>query len=206
MRMIDRLVNALVRVLLHKQAQELGSASKELEAAYRSLLGMNPDFVRHFSAEQLANLIGTDPETTPARCYVLGVLLKEEAEIARLDHRDEESLQLCLKALSLLLAAFLASPILLEGDHARRIEECVAFLRDVHFPPDLLERLMLFYERVGKFPKAEDVLFALITVSDEDNARGFAFYERLLQQPDAALEAGGLPRSEVQEGLRQLKR
>lgn len=152
------------------------------------------------------NLMGTDPETRPARCYVLGVLLKEEAEIERLGHRDEESLHSCLKALSLLLTAFLESPRPLEGDHATRIEECVVFLQDVHLPPEVLEQLMMFYERVGKFAKAEDALFALIDMSDEYKDRGFAFYERLLQQPDAALEAGGLPRGEVEEGLSQLKR
>ncbi len=206
MRMIDQLVKVLVRVLQHKKAHEFRLARKELETAYRSMLGVNPDFVRRFSAEQLANLIGADPDTRSTRCYVLGVLLKEEAEIERLDHHDEESLRVCLKALSLLLAAFIESPFPLESDHAKRIEECVTFLQDVHMTRDVLEPLMLFYERVGKFAKAEDILFELIDISDEYKDRGLVFYERLLQHPDAALEAGGLPRSAVLEGLSLLKR
>jgi hypothetical protein len=68
--------------------------------------------------------------------------------------------------------------------------------------------LMLYYEHAGEFAKAEDELFAMLDAEpDNDTLKGFGitFYQRLLAQSDAALEAANLPRAEVEEGLKELQ-
>jgi len=68
--------------------------------------------------------------------------------------------------------------------------------------------LMQHYERSGQFAKAEDALFAML----EDEPRhprilefGIAFYQRLEGRSDASLDAGELPRPEVEAGLTELR-
>ncbi len=63
-------------------------------------------------------------------------------------------------------------------------------------------------ERTGEFAKAEDALHALIETGPDNPAIvefGLAFYHRLLTQSDATLNAAKLPRSEAEEGLRELE-
>ena len=69
--------------------------------------------------------------------------------------------------------------------------------------------LMQHYERLGDFAKAEDALFAMLELQPQNQRAldfGFAFYERLRGQSDAALAAGNLPRTELEAGLGELSR
>lgn len=66
---------------------------------------------------------------------------------------------------------------------------------------------MQHYERTGEFAKAEDALYALLESDPENPAVvefGRAFYQRILAKTDRALVEGNLPRSEVEDGLRNL--
>jgi hypothetical protein len=69
--------------------------------------------------------------------------------------------------------------------------------------------LIQHYERIGNFAKAEDTLFALLD-SDPGNPAiiefGIAFYHRILNESNDLLESGNLPRSEAEDGLRELER
>jgi hypothetical protein len=205
LRMISMLVKVLQRVLALKQGHDFRAARKELTGAYRSLLGVNPDFAHTFSDTQLIELFGRDPETRAAKCYVVGVLLKEEAELEYLALRYEAACALCAKALSLLLTAFLERSTLVEPDHERRIASCVALLRDVELPTTLLEKLLAYYEQAGKYEEAEDVVFDLVATNTEYRSMAVSFFERLLKKSDEELQAGGLTREEVHESLAAMR-
>ena len=93
-------------------------------------------------------------------------------------------------------------------DFVPRLEMLLAGLRGQPLPPRACAAVMLQYELVGEYAKAEDALFALLESEPENPALielGFAFYERLLRQSDAALSAGNLPRAEVEAGLSELR-
>jgi hypothetical protein len=49
MRMISQLTRSLARVLLHRHAHEFPLARKELQSAYKSLLGLTPSLLHQFS-------------------------------------------------------------------------------------------------------------------------------------------------------------
>ncbi|MDQ3460312.1 MAG: DUF6483 family protein, partial [Deinococcota bacterium] len=55
---------------------------------------------------------------------------------------------------------------------------------------------------------AEDVLFSLLEAAPDELLleQGRSFYRTLLSLDDDSLEAGGLPRDEVEEGLGELER
>jgi hypothetical protein len=93
-------------------------------------------------------------------------------------------------------------------EYVPRLEQLVEALRRESLPLEIQAALMQHYERVGEFAKAEDALFAMIETEPSHDGLGefgLQFYERLLRQPDATLEAGNLPRDEVQASMAELK-
>ena len=84
----------------------------------------------------------------------------------------------------------------------------VAALRSTPLPVRTHAMLMQHYERTGEFAKAEDALFAMLDAEPDNHAIaefGITFYQRLLAQSDVTLNAAGLPRAEVEDGLKQLQ-
>jgi hypothetical protein len=206
MRMIDLLVKALTKALLHKKAYEYPQAKQEIAGAYKSLLGVSPEFIHSFSDEQLMGLLGKDVETVGVKCYILGSLLKEEADIYRISKEEGKSISVYAKSLSLLLTAFLDTSVPIEPEHPTKIDACVQALRSVEIPQHILEKLFAFYEIAQRYDKAEDVLFDLVTFDTSVVISGLAFYERLLNKSSDELTAGGLPRNEVLDGIDTLKK
>lgn len=204
MRMIDVLAKALAKVLFHKRAFEFPLAKREITGAYKSLLGVSPEFIRSFSDLQLIDVLGKDVETAGVKCYILGALLKEESGIDLASAEDDKSLSGYTKSLSLLLTAFLDTSAPIESNHLALIDECVRELEIVEIPPHILEKLFAFYEQSGRYDKAENTLFDLVKYDDHYRIMGFAFYERLLKKPSHDLVEGGLPRNEVLDGIQNL--
>ena len=67
--------------------------------------------------------------------------------------------------------------------------------------------LISYYEKQGNYSGAEDSLWkSLDFIGDHPQIleRGKAFYETCRNQADTRLEKGGLPREEVEEGLREI--
>lgn len=68
--------------------------------------------------------------------------------------------------------------------------------------------LISYNEKLGEFADAEDCLWKAVEVAGNDPQilrRGLVFYETLRKQTDARLEAGNLPREEVDEGYEEVK-
>lgn len=206
MRQISLLVQSLAKVLFHKKAYEYPQAKKEIDAAYKSLLGVTSDFIRQFSDVQLLEFFGKDVETLGVKYYILGALLKDEAEIHQSENREHDSLAYFEKSLSLLLSAFndLGTPI--EPEHTAKIESVVGQLRSKEMPQHIKAKLFLYYESIGKYDKAEDVLFELVESDSQFVQPGIAFYERLLKISNDELTKGGLPCIEVLDGLNHLQK
>ena len=206
MRQISMLVQSLAKVLFHKKAYEYPQAKKEIDAAYKSLLGVSADFVRQFSDVQLLEFFGKDIETLGVKYYILGTLLKEEAEIHQHESREQESVSYFEKSLSMLLSAFNDLGLPIEPEHAAKIVDVVDQLHSIEISQHIKGKLFLFYESIDKYDKAEDVLFELVESDSRFVQPGIAFYERLLKIPNDDLTKGGLPRIEVLDGLTNLQK
>lgn len=66
---------------------------------------------------------------------------------------------------------------------------------------DTKRSIWRWHERQGIYADAEDVLYELLDEHAITGKEGRSFYARLEQLEDVALERGGLPRSELREGL-----
>lgn len=68
--------------------------------------------------------------------------------------------------------------------------------------------LISFHEQMGSFADAEDALWKALDVAGDHEdilRRGLAFYENCRKHADSKLEAGNLPREEVEDGLIDLQ-
>jgi hypothetical protein len=211
LRMIAEFMEALARIRSLKQGQHWKEFSAELDAEFKKLMGHDaPTVARLSETELLALLVQGGPTyALQDKTLVLTTLLHEAGDAAAVADRMDESRECYLKALNLLLDTLARGETFECPEFVPKIEILLAALREVVLPIQTHAKLMQHYERTGEFAKAEDALFAMLDAEPENHAIvefGLAFYQRLLSQGDAALNAANLPRAEVQEGLTELQR
>lgn len=206
MRMINMMIAMLVRMIGYKNKKEYPEALLDIQATGRTLLGIDRTLVDQFSVHQLMQLFGSDLSVAVPKSYVLGVLLKEEAEIRELMSDTATAEDIYRKSLSLLIETYLSSGEPVESRHLELTEAILKKLSGFTHPQDVLERIFRYEEAMGRYANAENALYVLLDVHAGFLNEGIAFYERLLKMPDEKLAAGNLPRDEVLEGMSNLKR
>jgi hypothetical protein len=205
MRMINILVAMIARILMYKQKKDFPAALREIEATGRTLLGVDRNLVSQFSPAQLMDLFGADLTVAVPKAYALAILLKEEADVVRQMGDQAESDRLNLRSLSLFLDTLFKGEIPVEPRHLELIGQVLESLRGCTLPADMLVKVFRFHERMGNYDRAENTLFEILEVQPEFREEGLWFYRRLMEKPDAELEAGNLPRSEVVESMREIE-
>ncbi|HEX7571836.1 MAG TPA: DUF6483 family protein [Bacteroidota bacterium] len=205
MRMVSMLAKMLARILFLKNQKDFPHALLEIEATGKTLLGIDHTLIRQLSPAQLMVLLGTDPSLAIPKSYILGLLLKEEAEIRSMMGEEDEAGLLNLKSLELLIDAWLQEGKALAPEHTDHVDALLAGLAGFALSPGLLEKLMAYHEGTGHFDRAENVLFDILAATPEFAPDGLQFYRRLLMKSDLDLRAGNLPREEILEGIAELK-
>jgi len=205
MRMIDILSKVLARALFLRKSLEFPKAADELAAAARNLLGLDHDLILLMSDAQLIELLSTDELLGASKCYTLGMLLKEDAELSLEQGKQEEAAALLTKSASLLLTSFLGADTPVVPAHQTSVDEAIARLGSIRSPSPIALKLLDYYERTGRYDKAEDLLFDRLDDDPEFLRKGLALYERLLAHTDEDLMRGNLPRTEIEEGRRELQ-
>ncbi len=204
-RMISMLSQFLARVLLHKHPYEYPIARKELATAYKSILGLTPELMHQFSDTQLVEMFGNDEDMKATKCYVLGSLMKEEGEILHLEGNPDAGDTVLLRSLHMLLLSFNNAGNEAEPGHLDKIDKLLTDFSGTEVPVYIDEQLLTYYEITGKYDKAENILFELVETDSSWGNKGLLFYDRLLKQSDDKLVAGGLSRTEVVQGIDDLK-
>jgi hypothetical protein len=205
MRMISMLSTMLARIIFLKKQKDFPRALLEIQTTARTLLGIDSVLISQCSPSQLMVLLGTDPSLAIPKAYILGLLLKEEADVRSLAGEEGETLPLLVKSLELLIDAWLQEDRALAPEHTGHIEDLLKRLSGYALPGALLEKVMSYHEETGDFGRAENVLFDILALRPEFAGEGLQFYRRLLMKSDEALRAGNLPREEVTEGIAELK-
>jgi len=195
----------LTRILGFKNNKEYPQALLEIQTTGKTLLGIDRTLVDQFSVPQLMQLFGSDLSVTVPKSYVLGVLLKEEAEVRELMSEDARPIELYIKSLGLLIETYLRFDEPVEPRHLEIADEVLERLHGHPLPMDLVERIFRYEEARGRFAQAENVLHDILESEPSFVNEGIQFYERLLKKPDEQLAAGNLPRDEVREGLAGLR-
>ena len=211
LRMIEEFMQALARLRSLKQGQRWAEADDELDAEFKKLVGDGAQAVARLSeTDLLARLMQEGPtHLLREKTLMLTRLLTEAGDAATAKEQTAESSECYLKALHLLLEVLARDEIVECPEFVPKVEMLVAALQSAPLPVRSAAMLMQHYERTGEFAKAEDALFAMLDAEPDNPAIvefGITFYERLRSQSDAALDAGNLPRAEVEAGLSQLRR
>lgn len=92
-------------------------------------------------------------------------------------------------------------------EYAPDVAELTAVLDPFHLPPHLNQLLLRYYQKNSQYDEAENVLFDMVEELPEDAEiinMGITFYQLILKESDAQLEAGKLPREEAEASLAEL--
>ena len=211
LRMIEEFMRVLSRINALKKGQQWQEAATTIDQEFQKLIGGGAQSVARLTeTELLARLIQGEPtHAVREKTLILTTLLKEAGDLAATQGQAEESRSCYLKGLHLLLGALAEREVAECPEFVPKVEMFIAALEPSPLPLETEAMLMQHYERLGDFAKAEDALFAMLELQPQNQRAldfGFAFYERLRGQSDAALAAGNLPRTELEAGLGELSR
>lgn len=209
-----RLVEQLTAVIVH--AARLGNDDEYQEAldttdgALRQLTGLGTAaWLGMETADIIANLsMRDDIGGTETAVFMVGIFY-QEGEIRALQGDEDGADFRFLKALQLQLAILNTHPDMPVPEIVPSVPAMQARLaeNDVLLPAETNHALLMFYETIGEYGAAEDVLYEWLDAepgSPDAIEVGIAFYEQLLLKDNEELEAGDLPREEVEDGLEDL--
>jgi hypothetical protein len=210
LRMIEELRRILAGIVALKEERRWQEVEGTLEEQFRRLVGAGASEAVGLSETELsARLIqGEATQFVRDKTIFLIRLFKEAGDAAVAQDRPDEGRAFYVKGLHLLLGVLGEHDTPEHPDYVPPVEIFTAALTDAHLPTRTQAMLMHHYERTGAFAKAEDALFALlhsVPRIPELLDFGISFYERVRGQSDAALEAGNLPRHELESGLAELQ-
>ncbi len=208
MRLIEQFSSALMKIILHKETKEYTQALFEIDTAYKTLLGFDPEFVKAVPEDELVGMMTSGGSIDSNKCIILAELLREEAEIKELENRENDIiLSLYIKSFYIFSEALLSDDRYRQQEYLEKIDKITGKIILYPLPDRIRFSLFCYYEHTGRFGKAEDMLYELIAVDYPDIlAAGRSFYTRLLGKSDRELANGNLPRNEVREGLAQLEK
>ena len=163
-------------------------------------------------------LLGVDPEDirgllSDLQRYFAAELLMIELAVQRRFMTEDELFPREVQILEILATLEEVDYVIPACDHVWRIVgECDEY--DGPLRVDLLIAIAGLFERGGQYDHAEDMLYAVMERVKENAEADLtteavkemirSFYQRLLKMDDRALLAGGLPRDEVEEGMREV--
>jgi tetratricopeptide (TPR) repeat protein len=207
LRLAEQVGRALAQILYQQERQDYQGALTFIDEQYKQMLGMGAGFIHTASDETLLAFLTSVGELDTEKCWLLATLLKAEGEIHQMQENENDSYYCFLKAMNLYLEVLSTDSSYDHIDAVAEIEGLAYKLADYDLPHHTQEMLFRYFERTGRFSQAEDILEELLAADPGNRSsvtKGLAFYHRLQQKSDAALQAGNLSRNAVEEGLSRL--
>ncbi len=208
LRMAEKFGRALAIILHLRKYNKHDEALIYADDLMLRMTGLTSSFINSVSDDMLIQAISPLGMLNVDKCLWIAVLLKAEGEIYDDLGNSNESYYRYLKSLHLYLLALSHEVTMQDTELFADIEELLHKLEDYELPLAMKEMLLPYYERIGKYDKAENILFEIIEADSTSTAfleQGRAFYKRLLTRSDADLLSGNLSREEAEEGLAQLR-
>ena len=208
LRQIEMLSGLVARLLKLRDTGAEQEAADEIEQSYQELFGLEPRLIGLLPTDFLLDKLRSGEYLDADMGITLAILLREDASNFQVQGNVMEHYQRLTRSLKVFLAIELEHQLVPEQLALYDVDAVLAQMDDYELPPDLKYDLFQYYEDAGRFAQAEDVLHELIESSDAKEAivaEAISFYESLLTLSDDELNAGNLPRTEVEEGLAQLR-
>jgi len=206
LRMIEQLSRFLTNALLLKDSKQHLQAVTEVKKAGKMFLGLNPEAMDALSDGDLIHLWRVAKDLDAEKCALAAQIFKAEGEIYE-DQGDEDKAAMSyFKSLSLLTETINFLKEKIPGELIASVDFLAEHLDLSTLPFALQQKVFTTYTTLGRFAKAEDLLFEMVREHESFADEGRQFYEQLLKRSDQELEKGNLPRTEVLEGLAQLNK
>ncbi len=206
MRMIHQLVQVIARVLKLAQAQQYGDALEEVQRSSRQLLGMDVRLLTTLTDEEFVRLLSLGDRFDVEKCVVAGELLKLVGDVKEREGDQAERYHCYTTSLSLFLELLIRESGVLPREYFDEIELLIGKISEYQIPVGLQAKLFRYYEAVGRFDRAENLLFEVVEQDPSFIGEGLKFYGRLRSKNDEELERGNLPRGEIAASERDLEK
>jgi hypothetical protein len=204
LRMIKQLAYALASVLRLMKSKMYDEALEEVQVASKQMLGMDLRMLTTLSDAELIRLLSLGDRFDLGRCVVIAELLRVVGDIRNLQTDKAGRYHCSVTSLSLFLELSYHESGTLPCEYLEHVDGLLQKLSSVKLPLALLEKTFHYYEVVGRYDKAEDILFEVVEEDVSFVDQGMKFYGRLLQKSDEELRQGNLPREEVESSMRDL--
>lgn len=207
LRMIQQLSGFITGLIQLRKGGRSREAIDLIQEAIGRFSGLSATLVHAISEDDLIQLLRARGGVDPDRAWALAELLREEALAYEELGEGNEAVPRFLKSFRLYLEVLDTvdeMPGLLNVDG---LEEVVDRISDVELGPATRERMVGYLVSTSRFDRAENIVIWSVespTASREAVVAAVAFYDSLLTKADAALEAGGLPRDEVETGAKRM--
>ena len=212
MRMVQELMQTLQRVAFLKDRQQYELALDEIDRTLARFWDLSPEQIQALSLEDWIALCEAEEGTVTEKLAALADLFFAQGELRGLRNQQERgqlvpgldaSQSSYVMALGLYLETLRRS--LVSMDLIEKADRLIEQTRAGKRPPDVLKRLLFYFEERGMYAQAEDILFQWLETGEAKAKRiGLEFYERLLSKSDEELERGDLPRAEAEQGRDEL--
>ncbi|GGH38906.1 DUF6483 family protein [Paenibacillus segetis] len=204
-RMIEEMTEMIGKVFGLKQERKFIEALWEIDDLYKDQFRLNSNLLRSLSARDITEMFRSGGVVEADKLQSLAYIIKEEANIYYAMGKHDEGVTRFMKALHLYLTASLNGADRSLWNLDEEVKELLLHLKGYRLPTDTDRLLFRFEEEAGRFDQAENVLFRLLQDEAIPPEEGIVFYDRLLVLEPQILEQGGLPLSEVKEGLAELQ-
>lgn len=208
LRLAERLGRFLARIIFLQETDQNEEALILIDEAFRQALGLTSGLINSLPEETLLAMLSPNDVFNVELCFYVAALLKAEGDVYANLEKQDESYYRHLKALNLFLELFLRGKSLDGLDLFPNIDDLVGKLEEYELPLTTNLKLFRYYEKAGRYAKAEDMLFDMLEAEPRPDslvAEGIDFYQRLLAKSDAELLLGNLSRDELAEGLAQVQ-
>ena len=169
-------------------------------------IGLTSPQIETMSEHDLINSIGAGGIEGQGRLIMVTELLRAEGYVRKAENDEEGAVQRWIKVLNIRIHMAIGHDMM-NAHLDATVDALIEELKEYQLPTQTVTELFNYYEKTGQFDLAEDTLYELIDNHITNNnmvEEGLAFYERLLRKSDSELQAGSLPRDEVQAGFDEL--
>jgi len=204
--LVAAIAETIARLALLRTAGNFEQALKVIDQNLQELLGLKADIVRQLDDSQIVEMLTTNDFLDVARLYHVAEIFRQEGEIRNELGQTAKAQNCQARALNLYLeVCFAVENDFLEADD--RIDELFDAL-GANTPEDTLFITFDYYEQVGAFDRAEASINRMLQATGNNPellAEKRSFYERLLEESDEELEAGGVNRDQIERELRKIR-
>src|SRR6266567_7344999 len=182
LRIFEQLGRELAIITGLRKHNKYEDALTYIDNLFLQMTGLTSGFINSISEEMLIKTFSPLGRLNAQTCLWTASLLKAEGGVYEDLGNANESYYRFHKALFLLLEVILHEPVDDDSELFQAIDDLQQKLADYELPVPIKEKLFAYYEHIGRYATAEDLLFEMFEQSPPDAhafVLGLDFYTRL---------------------------